>query len=152
MTALYDASSAANWQKIHTSSYQVTYQAGKHVPIYIPIPIQELSVNTTAKLLAIYCTSSDYPSQIKYLGRVIQSVVSDGTLPTSIATGDSVSIYSNRTVLADFTKFDDVYRLLIAPKYYVENLTIHVYEYVGSAYYQVESRLDVIEGKIDQLL
>ena len=152
MTALYDADFPANWQQIHTSSYQVTYVAGKQVPIYTPIPIQELSVNITAKLLAIYCTSSDYPSQIKYLGRVIQSVVSNGTLPTNIATGDSVGIYSNRTVLADFTKFNDVYRLLIAPKYYVEDLTIHVYQYIGSEYYEIEERLNVIEGKIDQLL
>ncbi len=152
MTALYDAGSAANWQKIHTSSYQVTYTAGKHIPVYIPIPFQELAVNITSSLIAIHCTSSDYPSQIKYLGRVVQSVVSAGTLPTNVATGDSVSIYSNRTVLADFTKFDDVYRLLIMPKYYVEDLTINVYEYIGSAYHEVESRLDVIEGKLDQLL
>ncbi len=151
MTALYDADKAGNWQKRHTASFVVTYRAGKHVPIYEPIPNQELAVDISSSLVAIHCTSKDYPSQIKYLGRVVQSIVTSGTLPTNVATGSSVSIYSNRTVLADFTKFDDVYRLLLMPKFQVEQLTISVYEYVGSAYYELEEKLNVIESKIDEL-
>ena len=152
MVALYDADNSSNWQPIHVASFAVTYVQGKQVPVYVPIPTQELSFSTNAKLLAIHCTSDDFPSQIKYLGRVIQTVANPGNLPTSISTGRSVGIYSNRTVLADFTKFDDVYGLLIAPKYWVEQITIGVWEYVGSAFYEVEERLNIIEGKIDQLL
>ena len=103
-------------------------------------------------MLAIHCTSDDYPQQQKYLGRIIQAVTNPGNLPTSIANGKGVGLYANQTVLAEFTRFDDVYHLILAPKFYVEQLTIGVFEYTGSAFYEVERRLNIIEGKIDQLL
>ena len=98
-----------------------------------------------AKQLAVY-----WDNYINYLTSLDDRQLKVGQgKPKPPPNGSFRSCFTHR---ADFTKFDDVYRLLIAPKYYVENLTIHVYEYVGSAYYEVESRLDVIEGKIDQLM
>lgn len=152
MTALYDADRASNWQNIYTGSFVATYPQGKQIPVYTPIPIQELAFSTGRSLLAIYCTSEDYPDKRKYLGRVVQAVANPGNLPGSISTGRSISLYSNQTVLGDFTKFDDVYSLILHPKYTVEQLSISVFEYIGSEFYEVEARLNIIEGKIDQLL
>lgn len=152
MTAQYDADQASNWQFATSDSFAVTYRQGKQTSIYTPIPNQKISGNFSSKLLAIHCTSTDYPKEIKYLGRIVQAVNNPGNLPTSIATGHGVSLYSNQTVLADFTQFDDTYGLLLMAKYWVEQISIRVYEYIGSELYELEERLNVIEGKIDQLL
>ena len=152
MTALYDADLATNWELIYVSPFAATYPQGKYIPIYNPIPRQELALNVTSSLLAVHCTSDDFPKQQRYLGRIIQAVTNPRNLPGSIANGKGVGLYSNQTVLAEFPRFDDNYHLILAPRYYVEQITVGIYQYVGSAFYEVEARLNVIEGKIDQLL
>ena len=152
MTALYDADLASNWELVYVGSFEATYPQGKQIPVYTPIPIQELPIDLSTSLVAIHCTSDDYPDRQKYLGKVIQAVANPSNLPTTISTGKGIGLYSNQTVLGDFTKFDDNYRLLFRPKYTIEQITIGVFVYTGSTFYEVESRLNIIEGKIDQLL
>lgn len=152
MVATFDVDKSENWQQVYTNSYAADRIPGKQVPIYIPIEPQELPIVVTSRLLAIFCSSDTYPDYEKYLGRAIQTIVNPGNFPTSVSTGNAVSLYANRTVLANFPQFDDDYSLIIKPKFYVEQLTITVFEYVGSDYYEVEQRLNIIEGKIDQLL
>lgn len=152
MVATFDADKSENWQQIYTNSYAATRPPGKQIPVYTPIPDQELPLGIGSRLIAIHCTSDTYPDTRKYLGRAIQIIVNPGNLPSSISTGDRLSLFSNETVMGNFPRFDDVYSLIIKPKFYVEQLTIKVFEYVGSNYYEVEERLNIIEGKIDQLL
>ena len=151
MTANFDADNPVNWVEIFTNSYQVSYIQGKATKVYVPIEPQELSVNIDSPLIAINCTSTQYPTQKRYLGSIVQQVQLPGLFPTTTALGKGKGIYSNQTVLAKFTEFDDSYSLLLKPKYYVEQLTITIYKYIGSAYFVLEERINTIETKIDQI-
>ena len=151
MTANFDADNSTNWIEIFSDSYKVSYIQGKATKVYVPIEPQELSVNIDSPLIAINCTSTQYPTQNRYLGSIVQQVQLPGLFPTTTALGKGKGIYSNQTVLAQFTEFDDSYSLLLKPKYYVEQITITIYKYIGSAHYVLEERLNTIEGKIDQI-
>lgn len=152
MTANFDADNTSNWVQIFNNSYQINYIQGKSTKVYQPIPPTELAVNIDSPLIAVYCTSTDYPSKQVYLGSIVQQVNVPGNLPTTYALGKGKGIYSNQTVLAKFTEFDDNYSLLLRPKYYVEQLTITIYKYVGSTYFVLEERLNTVEVKVDQIL
>ncbi len=151
MTANFDADNSANWQEIFSASYQVSYVQGKATKVYVPIEPTELAVNLDSPLIAVNCTSTQYPTQKRYLGSIVQQVKLPGLFPTTSALGRGKGIYSNQTVLAKFTEFDDSYSLLLKPKYYVEQLTITIFKYVGSTYFVLEERLNTIETKIEQI-
>ena len=152
MSAIYDADNSSNWEQIYSGSFAATYPQGQQIPVYTPIPRTLLPVNIDSSLLAIYAQSTDYPNTQKYLGRVIQSIVSNGTFPTATANSKGAGLWSNETTLIEFTEYDDNYQLLLVPKFYIEQITLTVFKYIGSANYEVENRLNIIEGKIDQLL
>ncbi len=152
MSAIYDADNSSNWEQIYSGSFAATYPQGQQIPVYTPIPRTLLPVNIDSSLLAIYVQSTDYPNTQKYLGRVIQSIVSNGTFPTATANSKGAGLWSNETTLIEFTEYDDNYQLLLVPKYYIEQITLTVFKYIGSTNYEVENRLNIIEGKIDQLL
>ena len=151
MTANFDASSSDNWTQVFTGSYEATYIPGKATKVYVPIEPTELNVNLDSPLIAIYCTSTDYPNSQKYLGSIVQQVKLPGFFPVDAALGRGRGIYSNQTVLAKFTEFDDSYSLLLRPKYYVEQLSVTIYKYVGSTYFVLEERLNTLEAKVDQV-
>lgn len=152
MTAIYDADNSSNWEQIYSGSFAATYPQGQQISVYTPIPRTLLPVNIDSSLLAIYAQSTDYPDTQKYLGRVIQSIVSNGTFPTATANSKGAGLWSNETTLIEFTEYDDNYQLLLVPKYYIEQITLTVFKYTGSANYELENRLSIIEGKIDQLM
>ena len=152
MTANFDADNSANWVQVYSGSWEATYIQGKATKVYQPIPPTELEVNIDSPLIAVHCTSTDYPDKNRYLGSIVQQVELPGTLPTTTALGKGKGIYSNQTVLAKFTEFDDSYSLLLKPKYYVEQLSVTIYKYTGSTYFVLEERLNTIEVKVDQVL
>ena len=152
MTANFDADNSANWVQIFNDSYQVSYIQGKATKVYVPIPPTDLAVNIDSPLIAVHCTSTDYPHSQRYLGSIVQQVKLPGVLPTTTALGRGKGLYSNQTVLAKFTEFDDSYSLLLRPKYYVEQLTITIYKYTGSTYFVLEERLNTIDAKVEQIL
>ncbi len=152
MTANFDVDNADNWVQVYNGSFAATYIDGKATKVYTPIPATVLPVDIDSPLVAIYATSTDYPDSRKYLGSVIQGIISSGNLPTTNVVGRGKGIYSNQTTLARFTEYDDVYRLLLNPKFYVEQIDITVFKYIGSEFFELENRLNIIEQKIDQLL
>lgn len=152
MTAIYDIDNTTNWLQIYSDDFQATYIQGQQIPIYTPIPKTELPVNIDSSLVAIHCTSTQYPNSQKYLGSVVQAVLINQSFPTDTATANAKRIYSNQTVLAQFTEFDDTYRLVLSVRWWVEQLSITVYEYIGLENFKIENRLNIIEEKINQLL
>lgn len=152
MVAEFDVSNSANWEQIYSGSFQANYVPGKATNIYVPIPSTEIPISIDSALIAIYCTSTTYPDSKTYLGSVSQALFSNGNFPTTTAKGSSKGIYSNQTVLIEFTKFDDDYQLLLKPKYYVEQLSLTIFKYLGLPNYYVEQKLNAIETKIDQIL
>lgn len=151
MTALYDADSSSNWLQIYQGSFEADFIQGQQVPVYLPIPSTELPIDIDSSLLAVYCTSTQFPELKKYVGSIIQSINASGIFPTATVTGKGRGIYSNQTTLLEFPLYDDPYRLVFNPKYYIEQASLTVYKYVGSTYYVIENRLNIIESKIDQL-
>lgn len=151
MTANFDADNSNNWVEIFTNSYQVNYIQGKITKVYQPIEPQELILNIDSPLIAINCTSTQYPNQKRYLGSIAQQVNIPGFFPTISAMGGTKAIYSNQTILANFTQFDDSYNLLLKPRYYVEQLTVTIYKYIGSVHFVLEEKLNTIEAKIDEI-
>lgn len=152
MTANFDADSSSNWVEIFSDSYEATYIQGKATQVYQPIPAIEIDVDIDSPLIAIYCSSTQYDDTEKFLGTIIQQVKLPNIFPTSVASGKGESLYNNRTILAKFTEFDDTYSLLFKPKYYVEQVSIKIYKYIGSTYFVLEERLNNLESKIDQIL
>jgi hypothetical protein len=152
MPANYDADNSNNWEQIYNGSFSVTYVPGKQVPIYTPIPKTILPVQIDAPLIAIYCESTQYSEQKKYLGNVYQAIVGNGVFPTSTATAKGRAIYSNETVLAEFVEFDDFYQIVLNPRFWVEHLDVTIFKYLGEPNYEVNNRLTTIEEKLDRLL
>jgi hypothetical protein len=152
MTAIYDADNASNWIQVYNGSFAATYPQGQQIPVYNPIPKTELPIDIDRELVAVYCTSTQYPNSKKYLGSVYQAIVGNGAFPTAAATAKVRAIYSNSTTLIEFTQFDDIYRLILSPRWWIEQLNITVFKYTGLANFKLEERLSIIEGKIDQLL
>jgi hypothetical protein len=152
MTAIYDISTDVNWLEIYNDSFQATYVQGQQVPIYTPIPKTELPVDIDTTLVAIYCTSNQYQNSQRYLGSVYQAIITNTAFPTATATGKGRGIYSNQTVLAQFTEFDDNYRLVLNPRWWIEQLTVTVWKYIGDENFDIKNQLDAIEQKINQLL
>ena len=152
MTASYDADNSDNWLQIYQTNFEANFIQGKQIPVYLPIESQELPIDIDSPLVAIYAESNQFLDIKKYLGSVIQGINSNDIFPTQTITARGRGIYSNQTTLLEFPRFDDTYRLIVNPKTYVEQLSIVVYKYTGSTYYDLENRLNIIENKIDQLL
>ena len=152
MTAIFKADNVNNWLEIYSENFEANYRSGKQIPIYNPIPKTLLPIFIDSALIAIHCVSSQYPTQRKYLGRVIQAINTQNIFPTNTASNKSVSLYSNETILAEFINFDDSYQLLLDLKWWIEDITITIYKYIGEGSGNLNTRLTEIEKKIDQLL
>lgn len=152
MTATYDVNNPANWEQIYNNSFQATYVQGQQVPIYTPIPKTELALNIDSPVLAIYCTSTQYQDAKKYLGSVYQSVIGNGSFPTATLSARGKSLYSNETVFAEFLDFDDNYNLTLNVRWWIEQINITIFKYIGIIDVEIQNRLTTIEAKIDQLL
>jgi hypothetical protein len=152
MTAIYDIDNDDNWVQIYNGSFAATYPQGQQIRVYTPIPRTVLPVDIDSSLVAVYCTSTDYPDSPKILGRIVQAVTGNSIFPTTGVYSKGKSIYSNETILAEFLEYDDSYRLQLIPRFYVEQLDVTIFKYIGVANFSIENRLDLIEEKIDRLL
>lgn len=152
MVASYEINQAEEWEEIFSNTFKATFIQGKATKVYHPIPPTELPVNIDTPLIAVYCTSPQYPNSHPYLGSIAQYVNLPGSLPTTAAISKSKGIYCNRTTLIDFTQFSGSYNLLLSPKYYVEEFTVTVYKFVGAANSALNNQLNSIEQKVDQTL
>ena len=152
MTANYNANHPDNWEQIYTGSFEATYIQGKQIPIYTPIPKTELTLNIDSPILAIHCTSTQYPNSKRYLGNLYQTVIATGIFPTNTLSAKGKSIYSNETVFAEFTQFVDNYNLMLNVNWRVEQISLTIFKYIGERHFEVQKQLTIIETKIDQML
>ena len=152
MVAQFDANNPDNWVYLYGNTFVATYVQGKQIPIYTPIPKTALNLSIDSPILAIYSESNQYPTVKKYLGNIYQSILGNNIFPSPTLTHKGRSLYSNETVFLEFTQFDDNYDLILNVNWRIEHIAITIFKYIGSITTDLENRLDIIEGKIDQLL
>ncbi len=153
MGNIYDVSNAANWELIYTGNFNAIYVQGKQVPIYTPIPKTDLGLSIDSFAIAAFATSTKYqPTSRKYVGSLIQAVDSNGSFDTPKLTHGKRSLFNNQTVFAEFNLFKDPYDLMLAPPWWIEDLSLKIWKYIGIGSNETNNRLDSIEAKVDRLL
>lgn len=151
MNAQYDANNPDNWVNLYSNSFDATYPQGKQIPIYTPIPNTALNLEIDSPILAIYAESTQYPNSQKYLGKIYQSILGNNIFPSPTLTHKGVNIYANQTVFAEFTQFDDNYDLILDVQSRIENISITIFKYVGDIQNTVNTEIQELKDKIDQL-
>jgi hypothetical protein len=143
--------SQSNWSQVYSESREVEYLApGK----FVPLPRFELGTLFDSRYLAISAYSSKAKPTWRYAGYVAQvcRLGSGGTASPLPAVDTLVEkVYLGRARLLTYPGFTSNYALVFVPPYWLEDLTLRVYEYSGAVSDSITDRLIGLERSINAL-
>ncbi|PSF33633.1 hypothetical protein C7H19_19805 [Aphanothece hegewaldii CCALA 016] len=148
----YNTGNSDNWGQV----WQGTFNAPQTpAPIneiykYYPMPPINIPLLLESELVAFYATSSDAKETWHYAGSVNQRI------QTGIVTGggsDAVvskkRIWLNQvSVLRYPIKYQSTYALTVNVPYWIRNITLYLWEYIGPVNDAYEEKLDLIISEI----
>jgi len=143
--------SQSNWSQVYAESREVEYIApGK----FLPLPRFELGTLFDSKYLAISAYSSKAKATWRYAGYVAQVCrIGSGGVASPFPAIDTLveKVYLGRARLLSYPGFTSNYALVFVPPYWLEDLTIRVYEYSGIVSDSITEKLSSLERSINAL-
>lgn len=148
----------ANWDLVYSEGKSVQYINAFN---WVPIEAWEVSLLFSNYILAMRTVSLTAKATWRYAGRLYQrlQIGSGGAGSTLPIVDFSVrSLRLNATTLVDLSRYTPEYRLVFSPPYWLQDITLEIYEYTGvdsdnvtELLLQQQSDLERMEQKIDAL-
>lgn len=153
MAVTYEFSNGANWEQVWSGSFTASRPPGFSDRHY-RIPEIVVPVLLEGFVLAVYCTSSTNPGWWHSGGLM------NVKFPTGILTGgigetqpsERYRIWLDKITSFEIPKMASSYELSFNAPYWLDQLSISVYQYIGPVNDSTESKLDALEQKLDLIL
>lgn len=147
-----------NWNQIYSQNH-VAEVLGTNPPKYKPIPEIQFPLILERHILVISASSNVTPPSWRFAGFVDQRIRT-GLTAGGAYDGNAAQekIYLTRNTLIQFPRLTDDYTMTIKIPYWIEQIQLIVWEYVGSISDSTDESLaalqvtaNEIKGKVDAL-
>lgn len=150
---LADLKNDNNWQQVYQDSKTVTYDA---VGGYSPLPAFEIPITFDKLIIAVRTLSAGAKYSWRFSGVLTQRMqLGGGATPLPVASLSYNRLRINRSHLLHFPNYNTDYELLFEPYYWIKNINLTIWEYVGPlteyVLEAIKNDLSQIETKIDNL-
>ena len=141
---------SANWLQVWTSAIVATRTPDGG---FIPMPPLQCPVRLESRIITIYTYSARAKATWQIAGvltrKIRAGVLVGGGYDVGVA--DLKLLRLNKNNLYIFDPLETDYEIEISPKYWLEDLEVAVFEYIGIDTDTVSEKLNQIELKIDGL-
>jgi hypothetical protein len=156
---ILDLSNQANWLQVYDELRQVVVIS----PVaHTPIPAFEVPFIFDRAILAVKAFSATASPRWRFAGDLVQQVqlgTGGGSSGLPLATVERQALRLNRTEFVLFDKVTSDYQLTVECPFWLRDLRITIWEYVGAVSNSTDNKVDDVlitaartEGKIDELL
>lgn len=140
-----------NWQQVYEERRVIQVIDERS---YTPIPAFEVGFLFTSHILAVRALSTKAKAHWRFAGNLFQRLQlgAGGTasnLPTVDLTTRAITL--NRFMLIDFPRYTPEYEVNFAPPFWIEDIRLTFWEYIGVDSDNISQDLSRIESKIDAL-
>lgn len=140
-----------NWEQIYSQNH-VAQVLGTNPPKYKPIPEIPFPLILDRHILVISAESNVAPPSWRFAG------FADQRIRTGLTAGgaydghaDQQKIYLTRNTLIQFPKLTDDYVLSIKVPYWIEQIQLIVWQYVGPVLDSTDNALSNLQATSDQI-
>lgn len=154
----FQLTNSNNWSQIYNENHTVQ-PLGTNPPKYKPIPEIIFPLILQSHILVFHASSNITPPSWRFAGFVDQRIrtglTGGGTYDGNV---DQHRIYLDRNTLLKFSKLTDDFALTIKIPYWIEQIQLIAWEYIGpvgdsteAALAQLQATSDQIKVKVDSL-
>lgn len=153
MTISYDLGDPLAWELIFTGTRSMS-TAPKSLWKSLPIPEIVTDIQPISNIVAVRASSASNPGYWKFGGYASQKIVPGIAASGSslLATTSSQKIWLDRLSILFFPDLTDSYYLTFNIPYWLRQIDLSVWQYLGAVEDSTEQKLDYIQGRLDAIL